>query len=583
MSLSPRITFGDLDLTAYPFSILIDEGDDGVAVNVYQDMISALRDGRIVTSNTTDNREVTRTVMVEGSDLRDVDESAALLARECEKSRNILTLDPGDGYAASAVYETFRAQIVERRSRAMDEAAVRLFDITWPALPFARSVEPFTAAGVTSGAVPTTVTINDATARTGWHQQDRPGGALTDAFDQSGSEVSIGILRGYTSESPALVYRPATPVDMSDTPFLTVRWRFNPEMGVYSYYGSQSRADGTIMPNLGLKQFPESQWNGPFETTYLCSDTSVTEFRLEPPAASTYQGASPSGTFYIDKIVRSNQAPFTGTLRQKSVTIDVPGSARTPASLEVSHATSGLGNVLVYTSPTLSLTSSPALSPYTQSSTADEPAYVSGRRWNAASRTFVVPVSALGRGPHQIVMRADEANWVVSAALLVDGFAVGTTVVGRASSVLLAADSAGMPIYSLGSMTLPPHEVPEGSSATVQISVQRPDLSGSDPRVDEVWAFPMPDDGTAHLSAIAVGTRKRVWLDAPTVDRPNPACYVGNAVDRTDSFGVDGALSNWDEHYFTGGSNQVFVVTSTALDAQVELEGHARWLTHPAA
>ena len=193
-----------------------------------------------------------------------------------------------------------------------------------------------------------------------------------------------------------------------------------------------------------------------------------------------------------------------------------------------------------------------------------------------------VPVANLNPGLHQILMRALPGTYDVSASLRVGGVDVGVPVVGRRSSILLAADSAGFPIYSLGSITLPPSEVPAVSTATVRVTVTR--VSGSvDYPIDEVWAFHLPDDGSAHLSAVPAGTARRVRFDVPTVNSPHAACYIGTAADDTDAYAVSGADSNWDEHEVSARMNQIFSVTTEALDAAVTATGFARWLTHPAA
>ena len=583
MTATWEASFGDLD-----FSPAAQHGEVTVEVHGLQRgkhtritavADSLIQDGSIERVVRDDNRDVQLVLCLDGTDSDALAQYEATLFREVNRGRNEFRWTPPDGFGATAVFDVLWADLAfadEGNVWDLDEIRGRRnYVLTLRCLPFARSVDPFTVSGVTSGATPTTVVINDATAVTGWTEQP-PSGSVRPA-QQSGTDVFVDVVTGYYPTHPVLIYTPASPVDMTSTQYLHVYWRTTSVF--YTNENMPVTADGTPLTQVE-RTYIGGYGDGPFgyhRTTYICPDASVSEFRITAPPMSGYAGGSSSGTFRIDKLERTNQAPSTGTLRQKSIRVEVPGSARAAASLEVSHPTSGLGDVLVYTG---AAGYNPALSPFRVSTTTADSEMVSGER--GVGGTYDIPAFLLRPGNYQLVTRATtEATYTATAVLRVGGVDVGTPTPGPTSALVTPYVGATYMLHTLGSFMLPPREVPTATSATVRVVITA--TGGGTKETDEAWLFYMPDDGSAHLSAIAAGTSKRMWLDAPTIDRPHPACYVGNAADRSDAYGVDGAVSNWDEHLFPAGSNEVFVVTTTALDAQVELEGWARWLTHPAA
>lgn len=589
MNLDPRVVFGDLDLTDYPYSILMDEGDDGVAQNAYQSIDTELRDGTIVSRTHTENREVTRVVMVEGSDLLEVAESTAALARECEKPLNTLALDPGDGYGPPKVYETFTAQIAEVALPGGDNANVRLFQVTWPALPFARSVDPFTVTGVTSTGT-TTTTVNDASSATGWS-------ALLGTFGSGGGEVTVTVdsTNQTPSAQPSLVLTPGSPVDMAAFPFFVIKWRipyplgtFDPAPAVY--------ADGSP---LGRVASTYDNATGFYTSTYSCPDASVASLRIQSGRVTSYSGGGiTTGTFNVTEVSKSDVAPSASTKRQKVTAAEIPGSARTPASLSVSHASSALGNVLVYTCPELATGYTPALSTWVLTAGTTVSGTISGSEFSATSSArFEVPARTLPAGEYQLIAHARRnssaspgpVTFTSSCQVFVGGVAVDP-IQSRITVHSLANVAATTPrgYISLGSFTLPPTDLPEGTAATVRVTIDD-DLSLA--AYDEAWLFYMPDDGSTALSQVdcstgtpaAGGPSNRLWLQAADVDYPYPRALVGTQADFSDARGVSGLVSNWSEHNVPAGPNFAFVVTPGAEDAVTEWSGYARWHTHPAS
>ncbi|WP_292605981.1 hypothetical protein [Nocardioides sp. REDSEA-S30_B4] len=540
---------------------------------------SLIQDGSFERLDRHDNREQQVILAIESSDSLALAEYEAAMFLEAQKPRNELRWTPPDGFGATGVFDVLWADLEFLDTDMWDLEEVQLgrrnYLLTFRCLPFARSVDPFTVTGVTSTGT-TTTTINDATSATGWS-------AVGGTFGQSGSEVAVEVEAGTFVDTGSLIYAPASPVDMTSRPYLRVTWR--PD-GLYANDpGPTVFADGVSLARLATEWLP----SGKAVSTFACPDASVDVFRIKSPRMAAIVGTSTTGSFKVDKLEKSDVAPTTTTLRQKVTAVNVPGSARTPVSLSLSHETDALGDVLIYTSPALAAGYVPALSPFATSSGSTEAGNVSGRKWTNLV-TFDVPAAMLPRGSFQLVVRS------------LSGSAIGRTVFTSTANTRLngvtqaptltevvsvpRTSNTAYRYVNLGSFELPPASVPETSSALVRVTID----TDSSETIDEAWLFYLPDDESAHVSQIQCGTgtpsaggpASRVWLDSPSVEREYPAAYIGTAEDRADAVSPSGVPSNWDEHRMVAGENLVFAVTPGALDALVSVTGYAAWHTHPA-
>lgn len=591
MSETYELQFGDLDWSP---AAQVDDVQvrvfglrRGKAVPVVQVVESLIQDGGLERVERFENRDQQVILAIDASDSQALAEYESALFREVQKVRNELRYTPPDGFAPAGVFDVLWADLAFADDDALwdlDEVmrGRRNYVLTLRCLPFARSVDPFTVTGVTSTGT-TTTTVNDASSTTGWS-------AVGSALGSGSGEVYVDVdVNNQTlADQPALVYSPASPIDMTGLPYLVVRWRIAGLAGAFDQAPTVA-ADGQTLTMVNTRYDGVTSRT---VSTYICPDTSVASVRIRSPRVSGYIGGATTGTFNVDNLAKSDVAPSTGTLRQKATAVSVPGSARTPATLQVSHASSALGDVLVYTSPALAAGYVPALSPWAVSAGTTVATNISGKSWSLASgESFDFPASILPRGAYQIVARVKDQSFApgfetitTTAATRLAGTNVDPSQIVVSKHASTSLSTSAYTNVVLGSFQLPPADVPAGSAAVVRVTI-----AGS-VDLDDAWLLYLPDDGTSHVSLVPCGTAapaaggssNRLFLNAATVDAPYPSCFVGTQADQSDARATSGASANWSEHLFPAGEGLVFVATSNAEDALVTVEGYARWHTHPA-
>jgi hypothetical protein len=350
-------------------------------------------------------------------------------------------------------------------------------------------------------------------------------------------------------------------IDFSTTPYLTFDYQraagFSSVQAVY--------ADG-----VELTKVKDTSIGYPVKrATFYCPDASVTTLRF------VFVANVPVGTdvkVLLDDVKRS-PTPSSVAADQTRI-LDVGGSARTQASLHVSH-TGGLGDVILYTAPNVGRGYSPRLADF-----------------SVGTRQFEVPAAPLPRGGYVLYARmkttsasdSRELSWTASTK-------VGSATLGGQSGKSAPIDlTTTYRIVSLGRMVLPPVDVADLSAAVVRLDVSEADtpaILGNNIVYGGFWLFYIGDD--AALTVVSCGTgaasagtvHSHLWVDAPTVDRAAPGLWVGTAAAKTDAIhgGVFARAS--DIHSFPPGEVGVFL-SCPDLAASVALEGRyfKRWHTH---
>lgn len=169
MTFAPRIVFGDIDLTSAPY--MVEFGFNlGASVTLYDVIASLMLDGSNTTSPGAGNREnVQLSIITEWPDSFVAARNAETLELESAKPFNTLTFYPGDGHGPASVLETFEGQIVHDYDQDLEQAGLRRYILTLPALPFARSEEPVAFVWTGPGEE-----LNALTSLTGWTASPTP-------------------------------------------------------------------------------------------------------------------------------------------------------------------------------------------------------------------------------------------------------------------------------------------------------------------------------------------------------------------------------------------------------------------------
>jgi hypothetical protein len=564
-TLVPRIYFGELDLTDYPYSIEFNY-DLGAGGLTYETLVSLLLDGEIVSATRVSNRELSFRVLVEGADLAEIATNTAALSAECDKAYNTLAVDPGDGFAAITVFETFRAQLTPERSEDHEAAGFRLFELTMPAAPHSRSLELTTQAALPTAA---DVVIDSGDSLTGWSAES---GTLA---------ISSGAVVNTRPRTTWGAMRRAGAIDMDGMPYLRITWT----QSVPSYIDLKA-GDSLALWKEAFREVVGGQNRSYF---YVNGDVRATGFRM-----GSLQGlTSGTMTFSIHEVARVATLPDSSTAgHQQMLILPAGGAARTQGELTVETETNGLGEVALYTRR--------AGDAYTPTI----------RRWLISSDTvlvdpagyyqtiagpsiFDVPVSTLPPGGYTVYARmacltTDEVDIVWNAQTYVGSSTVGDY---QGDTTRIAFEANVWRWVPLGLATLPPALV--GPAGKIRVGIQRSAAPPNDTK--SVYLYDVAlfhDDGDLTIVDCGSGTSatggasRRMRVLPPSSTSPGGGTIEkGHSSDWSDAVGGGSAASARAArgHVIHPEGTSVFVFTEgTPNDdpAEVSASWFKRWPTH---
>lgn len=279
------------------------------------------------------------------------------------------------------------------------------------------------------------------------------------------------------------------------------------------------------------------------------------------------------------------------TARQRMHTVTNPGSARTETAIAVQHASTSLGEVLVYSFPDDGRGYSPPLRQYLTASgtTTVDAALVSGsRNMLDAQVTYTIPCDTLYEGQHLILARMRASGGTYSATLEINAQTrMGSTLLSGQNEFgvdvpVSFGDSTAWRIVHLGSVSLPAVDVGDPSTADVRLTIVDSDISGDDIDVDEVWLFNLSigeltwvdcGDGTAAVG----GPSKALFSEPPTVDVPTPRLLRGHSSDQSDAFNPGLDVTSWGRHVLADGDTKILTVTTNTTSAVTTLRVWPHW------
>jgi hypothetical protein len=580
------LTYGALNLTASPY--LVPFGTDlGSPQNEANPLAFLLQDGEIELSSRASNRTIVFDVLIEGASLTALATAEAALVAETEKVLNTLTVDPGDG-APATVFEIFRGQVSLLRDDTYELARMRRYTVTVRALPFPRSAaETVTSALAASGS--TTTLVNDGSATTNW-TGSVSAGVLTGPTVVSGA-VKVGTNAALTGDVTVSAILTAS-ITTSSTKFLPVDWKPESPAGSPTI---RAFGDGVELTKFFEGPSPTAGFTRTYFGPVTASSIAVLRLDSRTNITSVYGfGTAAVRSLYIDNINRTDVRPAIGTTRQQLRSIDVGGTERAPGCLAVEHASSALGDVLVYVFPDSVGTQgySPPLRQYltTTAGTADS-TLVSGAKNDIKSgfMSFDVPLNRLADGLHLLEARVLTTGTLSAAIQWTAQAFVNSTGVGtQQTGTLTTTAPYGMTILPLGRVLVPGVDIdPAVSNAVMRIT-----LNGSGGAstivVDEAWLFNIDVGqligpvvcGTA--SPASGGAANRLFIESPSTLVPRPTIRIGFAADRSDSF-YPASLGGWQQPLFYPSRANILTVTTNAQDASATFRAFRRWHTNAAS
>jgi hypothetical protein len=318
---------------------------------------------------------------------------------------------------------------------------------------------------------------------------------------------------------------------------------------------------------------------GGVRCTYYTVDSSASVITL----VANWRNATTATTVYLDNLTRSNVPPTPASANglQANYVANVRGSARSVGSIELSHASAGLGPTFVYTAPVLSSAGYvPNLRQWVDAgssgATADTAAangsylYASG-----GTLTFLVPVSLLPPGPYLLAARAKTTSGTAKSISVSTSTTVGTSNFANATGTQASdpVPTGGYSLVPLGLVNLPSKNVGRTSSSAVE-QIVLSNITGQSTAgvvIDDLYAFWVGDGAALTQVDLGSGTpaigavHSQLFLDAPSVANGGTwQVYAGTQTDRSDSIDWSGSVVSWGQHRLSPGPASIFVVSAAA-------------------
>lgn len=589
-----RLVLGDLDLNAdygnYRLETLADDASFGNPQPVEVAIASLLADGAIASTTRHDNREAFFRVLVSAGDGTGLAEGEAALVAQLAR-RNELAWTPPAGWGPTTVFEVATSSLTHTFDDQAELRLQRAYGVRLVCLPWGRSVGRVVTPAVAEG-TPTVVDAMDSA--TGWTAKKAQG--------YNAGPVPVTVDSTVYATAPAALMASAAPDTFGPSHEATIEFT---RAGSFSmagdeYLAVQTRTEypgliqglsfvrgGTRIPSTPVSS--TAMPGGWVRSVFYVGDGTIADVQvsIRQSLDADQYGLPASMRAWVDDLQRVSASG--GTVKQSSRLLDVVGSVRTPGSLQVSHPTSALGDVLVYTRPDHGDGYRPDLRRWRTSGPAvsDDTAAVSGKsetlRTSLPSATkLTVPAASIAPGAYALMARVKAS---VSSVLYMRVSTVlnGVTLASTAIMSATVASTEWARVI-LDTVLLPNVTLPAETAANLLVEVW---AQGTAVIFDEAWLFGL--DGV--LTEVACGTSapsvggsaNRLWIDNPTIDRPTPAVWVGTQADRSDAWGAGPVLQGgMAQHQFSPPVMTVFVATSNAAGAEVTLSHYPRWHTHAA-
>jgi hypothetical protein len=569
-TLAPEWRIGDLSLTTAPF--LVPFGTDYGAPDASPEVLTSfLTDGDLELTPRSGNRTLTLPVLIEATDLSALAAAEKALQLECDKTLNTLYVDPGDGAGEPFQFTVMRAQATFVRDDDYERAGYHLWSVTWRALPW-----PEAASEVTVAALPasgsTTTSVDTMSSVTGWTAAV-DGTSVTPTT--AGGQITVS-KTSLTNGTHTFTATRTGSIATSSTKYLALDWKAG--AGTVAT-GITAVGDGVNLPVIASQASPTAGYTRTWFQAAASSVAAVT-FSVTTKITTAFD-VGITNSVVLDDLNRTDVRPSLGSAKQQLRSLTVKGSAPTRGSLSVQHASTSLGDVLIYTCPDDGSGYVPAMRNYhTSGSVTSDSTAVSGA-YDAldGSHTtvgYTVPYSAAPEGDYLVMARmlststSDAVNLSWQFKTAVSGTVIGTVPV---ASTLLPV-TTGYELYRVGSMVhLPPFDATASPNSSVTLTVTW--VSGVGVRLDEVFLFNL---STGRLSQFSCGTgtaasggpANRLWVDSPSVDNDGMGRYMmGFAADRSDAYTALVAATHPGVHEFEPPGMKVFTVATnptTAVD-----------------
>lgn len=511
---------------------------------------NVLRDGAIASTQGHKNREVYLKVKVSAEDGIALAAGETALARAAGK-RTTLTWTPPDGWAPTSVFDVETSKL-EPETNDLDELRVeRVYGLRFWCLPFTRSVNETTVVDDSVSTTESTSVLDSCSATTGWAASN------TGPTVVSG-KVRTSITTSTTGNKSLWLEKSFTLSDVT-RPYLRVKWATT-----LPWTSGFVAVPPSLTLTLDGVEVAASAVYG--DTVWFKVDTPGTVVvRL---ASSGHKSNIGSSTYNLD----IDEVALTNVSGQvypniKAFSVPIGGAMRAPATITVAHASTGLGDVLLYTWPRKG-GYQPILHPYRTGPgipTADAACVSGGREPLDAGPTYTVPVAYVPRGSYLLVARMQTTG---AAGRRTVTWSAETSATGDAvdgTCYVEFATTNAWQIVIIDRIPLPPTRVTDDSTRNLLLTLDSPD---TDVQLDV--ALICHDDGA--LSIVGAGGNKSVSAIPPSTTDPTEWLAT------EDVMAAD--VTAWGRHMAQPPELAGTVITTGVASPVVSATYFKRWLTH---
>lgn len=573
------LVLGALDLIdprGLPFAVeTLAEGTDlGNPQPIEVAIRHLLQDGSIVEHEGDDNREIALRIIITAPTGIGLAKGVEALAAELYR-RNTLTYLPPDGLGAPTVYDVITSSL-QRQTDDLAEVKLgaRYYSVRLVCEPFGRSETEVISPALAASGITTTL-VDAGAATTNW----------TGAIGSTAATVevvsgAVGVTTTALVGAVTIGLTRTAAITTSATKYLVVDWKATPVGSLGSVIGVRAHGDGVELERVAQTPSPTAGFT---RSWFYVQAASVAVLRLDAAFNNT-GNESVVRAFHVDNIDRTDTKPVIGTARQLLRSVEVAGSARTQGLLVVEHATSALGDAMVYTWPDDNSGYIPATRSHYRSGggvVTSDAALVSGAR-DADQMFLSIPLNRVPEGKCVIMGRlrsntgvSTSVNYTIATSASVE--MNGTDLIFAVwDDPTVALTGTAWVNAVLGHLSLPLIDVADPSQATLELSLMRTSV-----QFDEIWLF---NTSIGALTIVPCGTAapakggasNRLYLEPATADRARPIVRRGYAADGSDAFYASDA-SSWEMPEFKPPRVNIFTVTSNATGADVEMRHFPRW------
>lgn len=608
---------GQRDQAGWWMHALAEGASFGNSVPVEKTLAHQLLNGSLSEFVGYDVRTATFDVMVEADDSIALNNGAATLDLACDSASRrdkppvALLFTPPDGLGKQTRYRVLTAKadwlfddLDERDNR-------RRFRVTIKCEPFGLSAESTTDAAASVESPAGEETVNACDSLTGFTGLS----GTTAALDTSVKYQGTGSVKANVSQYGNVI------IDEHRWAVATGTWELTglslttpatrPFITFKGYVGDSQDYTATLHVNsvaatLVSTTLVNSSWA--LFTFHTDVTATITTLRFsETITGSWYPTWSVVGDVFTPTNVPSSWAPridnilrdgSAGSLPRQSLrSIVIGGSAPAEVSLAISHPTNGLGTVLALVTPSLASGFRPDLMRWCTTSTTTDSASISGKvkTWASGAVDFEFPASMVPSGSYQLwgVLETGSADEENNPALLIEtSTKVGSTALDTFEERhrIPFTGNGVFEFIDCGPVTLPPTDVPLGSTATVVLSLtalqEITDREGviADASFREFFLIPNTDYTTLGLfdcggtGTAAVGTaNSRLWLDSASLSTRFPKVEMGTQANRTDAYSAVGGAERWQGLSFPPGEVLLYLANTGGTNATVDATYTRAW------